>query len=297
MLGKRGYYTRKSASRTNKRRKLSSRSTGRSYRIRRDGNIRTGGLYRLRGGAPGTMGRGRAVELKFFEKAIVQGGTEGYAEIGWHNIANTSTPSHLSSNNWYQSGSLLTYLKQGTNANQRIGRKVTLKSIKVQGVVQSCEDIQTDMVVCVWLILDKQANGTIFTAADVFGHPGATADDGQIPVSQVQDGPLIITTNYLIANTQRFTVLGKKYVTLRNQIPYTTNLDGQKGGAQGMFTFYKKVNMQIEYGGPTGAIGEIKSNNIQLIIAGTGDMNLAFNTDNAPNYVCYGNTMLRYTDQ
>jgi len=288
MLGKRGSYSRKSTSRSYKRRKFSRRSTGRSYRIRRDGNSRTGGLYRLRGGAPGTMGgRGKSVELKFFEKEVEQGSAEGFSAIGWHNIANTTSPAHLSSNNWYQSGSLLTFLKQGTNANQRIGRKITLKSINVKLVLQAAQNIQTDVTACVWLVLDKQANGNIFTASD----------DGQIPVAQVQDGPLITATNYLIANSQRFVILGKKCVVLRNQIPYTANIDGTRGGAQAPINFYKKVNMQIEYGGPTGTIGEIKSNNIQMIICGTGDLNLAFNTDNGPNFVAYGNMMLRYTDQ
>ena len=301
MLGKRGYYTRKSSGRTYKRRKLSSKSSGRSYRIRRDGNTRTGGLYRLRGGAPGTMGgRGRSIELKFFEKELELGHADTYASMNWINIAGDDTPARLSSNNWYQSGSFLTYLKQGTNANQRIGRKITLKSINFKGVAQIVQDAQTDITIAVWLVLDKQANGTPFTAADVFGKPASGAggaDGGQVPVTQIQAGPLIVASNYLIANSQRFQILGRKQFTLHNQIPFTAGAAGARGGAQGSINFYKKVNLQIEYGGPTGLINEIKSNNIGLICCATGNLNAAENEDNQPNYLIYGNMVLRYTDQ
>lgn len=238
-------------------------------------------------------GRGRSVELKFWERAIESGNAAPSYIASQFGAIDGTTPDHLSTANWYGTDSLLAFVKQGTNSNQRIGRKITLKSINIKLLLQPAVNIQTDLTVCVWLVMDKQANGTMFTAADVFGKPGAV-DAGQIPVTQVQNLPIIVTSNYLVANTQRFTILGKKCVTITNQIPFTTNAVSSRGGAHKSINFYKKLNTQIEYGGVTGAIGEIKSNNIGIIIC--ADANLQID-DTTPNYVAYGNMMLRYTDQ
>lgn len=293
MLGKRSYGSRSKAGRGYKRRKLSGRYGRKPYARLGDGNTRTGGLYRLRGR---TIGRGVGrPELKYFEREIETGVTaaDTFAVTFLRPMAGGAGPARLSGNNYYQAGSFLGLLKQGTNSNQRIGRKITIKSIDVKGEVQAEQEIQVDLTFCVWLVLDKQANGTQFTAADLLAGPSADANSGQSPVTQINNRPNSICVNYLIANSQRFVVLTKKIVQITNQIPWTENVAGLRGGGKKMVSIHKKVNIPIEFGGPNGDLNEIKSNNIGIIVTPVGNTSA---DDNTPICAFNGKYMLRFTD-
>ncbi len=148
-------------------------------------------------------------------------------------------------------------IPQGTTESQRIGRKCTIKSIgwKVRfqypeldggATPQASDDIR------LILYLDKQANGAAASVLDLI----ETAD---------------VRSFRNLANSGRFVFLHDKLYTIN-----VTNLASDaagvvsSGGVRRNFSVYKKCNLPIEFSSTTGAIGEIRSNNLG-VMAMTGN--------------------------
>ncbi len=147
-------------------------------------------------------------------------------------------------------------IAQGTTESTRIGRKCTVKSINWRFIVQLAAGLVTTTtsdVVRVILFLDKQCNGATAAAGDI----------------------LETTTDYQsfnnLANKNRFrTLMDRSY-----------NLNASSGGGNtgsatfGEFaihdSFYKKCNIPIEYDSTAGAITEIRSNNIAVLLVSQGN--------------------------
>ncbi len=145
-------------------------------------------------------------------------------------------------------------ISQGTGESQRLGRKCTIKQIGWKFDVrlnQTTASNNTD-VVRVILYLDRQCNGATATVTGIL-----ESDDFQ-------------SFNNL-ANKSRFSTLMDK--------TYSLNMAGLAGdgtttdsGAKILSgSFYKKCNIPLEFDNTTGAITELRSNNIGvLILAKTG---------------------------
>jgi len=117
-----------------------------------------------------------------------------------------------------------------------------------------------------YLVLDKQANG----AAAAF--------------TDVMSTTLLATSFHNLANSQRFVVLKKmKFRHVANS-GATTALNNTNVP----FEMYKKCNIPIEYSGTTGAITEIRSNNIFLLASSDGQ------ADDLVTMV--GNCRVRFSD-
>lgn len=141
-------------------------------------------------------------------------------------------------------------IAQGVTESQRIGRKCTIRAINWR---YEFEMIPTgpssDEVIRLILYLDKQCNGATATITGIL-----ESDDFQ-------------SFNNL-ANKSRFTILMDRTVT--------QNLSGLGGnGTTNIFgsstiigSFYKKCNIPIEYDSTTGAITEVRSNNLGVLILG-----------------------------
>ncbi len=176
------------------------------------------------------------------------------AEIKFHDV-DIDDPSIA------QNGTILTsanLIAQGTASDQRIGRKCTVVGInwrynlKLSGVVGA--NAQSSEQVRLVMYLDKQANGAAAAVTD------------------------ILSTDFYqsfnkLANKKRFTILMDKN--------YTLNSVG--GGGDGTANdwpdfyiedaFYKKCNIPLEFDNTAGAITELKSNNIGvMILAKTGSI-------------------------
>lgn len=161
-------------------------------------------------------------ELKFFD-TVFSGGIDATGEIAPGGGTQTA----------------LNLIAQGTTESQRIGRKCVIKRIDLKGDITLANNIGSATYnVC--LILDTQANGAYPTYTDVFE----------------TDSPRSFLN---LANSQRFRVM-KRWFGVLNQ-----NAGDGSGGYQSVrrtLKFNKSCNIPIEFSSTTGAITEIRSNNL-----------------------------------
>lgn len=140
-------------------------------------------------------------------------------------------------------------IPQGVTESTRVGRKCTIRSIQMKGTM-SLGTTTSSSLYLMTLIWDKQANGAYPAYTDVF-------EDGTI------------TSHLNLANSGRFVVLKRWAGTIRN---LTYNDTGAAYGANSMMLkYYKKCNIPIEFSSTTGAITEIKSNNLFVMWRASGD--------------------------
>ncbi len=142
-------------------------------------------------------------------------------------------------------------IAQGVTESTRVGRKCTIRSIHWKYTIEltgATTKSNTSDVVRVMLILDKQANGAL---------PGNT---------DILESNSFLSFNNL-SNKKRFrTLMDRNYV-----------LVAQAGGGDGTTEdygedvvwdeFHKKVNIPIEFNSTAGAITEITSNNLVILLA------------------------------
>ncbi len=144
-------------------------------------------------------------------------------------------------------------IKQGVGESERIGRKCTIRSIGWRFDVSLPEQdaVTTPAsgdVVRVILYHDKQANGA---AATVLG--------------------ILETANYQsfnnLSNTSRFTTLMDKTVAINYK---SLGSDGagvvSQGNVLSQYSFFKRCNIPLEFSAATGALSEIRSNNLNVML-------------------------------
>ncbi len=149
-------------------------------------------------------------------------------------------------------------IPQGVTESQRVGRKCTIKSINWRyrlglpeldagGTAPSSDTVR------VILFLDKQANGATAAATDML-----ESDDWQ--------------SFRNLSNSGRFNFLLDKTVNL-NYANLASDGAGvvSSGNMFKDFSFYKTCDIPIEFSSTTGAIGEIRSNNLGVMLVGAQD--------------------------
>ncbi len=174
---------------------------------------------------------GRSGELKFHDVDLDDGSVAGAGTI-------TAT---------------INIIPQGVTEVQRVGRKCTIKSVNWK---YRCEIPEADAVatpatgdtVRIILFLDKQANGATAAVLDVL----ETAS---------------FQSFRNLANSGRFNILMDKVVTL-NYAGLASDGAGVVSQAKVIRegSFYKSCNIPIEFSSTTGAIGEIRSNNLSVLL-------------------------------
>ncbi len=141
-------------------------------------------------------------------------------------------------------------IAQGTTESTRIGRKCTIRSIGWRMTIDlpnSTAASATADVVRVIMFVDKQANGATATVTGILESADYQSFNN-------------------LANKSRF----------RTLMDRTYDLQAATGGGDGTTedygkefvtdTFFKKVNIPVEYDSTTGAITEIRSNNIGVLM-------------------------------
>ncbi len=148
-------------------------------------------------------------------------------------------------------------IAQGVTEVTRVGRKCTIRSINwrftIQGTIQVNTATPANDTVRVILYLDKQCNGATATVTDIL-----ESDD-------------IHSFNNL-ANKGRFRTLMDRTYSVAVIVATGSDATAEWKGGIVDDTFFKKVNIPIEFDSTTGAITEIRSNNIGLLllsVAGT----------------------------
>lgn len=185
------------------------------------GYTRQAGLY-------GRFGHelGKMTELKFFDTAISFSSAE---------TAVVPATGQLS------------LIPQGTEADERIGRKVKIHSLFFRGTLKYDPSTNTTPAdLFMYIVLDKQANGAAAATLDVM-------TGNNLGISMIN-----------MANSKRFRILKRFVVTA----PPLSGTGTALTETLAHFEWYHKCNIPIEYSSTTGALSEIKSNNI-FILAGS----------------------------
>ncbi len=150
-------------------------------------------------------------------------------------------------------------IPQGVTESERVGRKCTLKLVQWRYEVSMP---QRDAVGTpgaadgfrMIMFIDKQANGATAAVLDVL----ETAN---------------IHSFYNLSNSGRFKIIcdklhHTKFVTLASDGAGVVSSAGNLTN----YTFSKALNLPIEFSSTTGAIGEIRSNNIGVILMSTSGL-------------------------
>ncbi len=219
------------------------------------GRAHRGGTIKYQRGAPRTAprtGPGYSRTVGNYGRYAPSGG-----ELKFHDV--TVDDAAIAQNGTIQNSGSVNLIPQGITEITRVGRKCTIKSINWHYTLSSAEtdggtSATNPDVVRVILYLDKQCNG-------------ATATVTQILRSDVLNSFRNLT------ESGRFRILMDKMHTLNCMAgggDGTTN-DWASRITQG--SFYKKCNIPLEFNNTAGAITELRSNNLGVLLvskAGTG---------------------------
>lgn len=159
-------------------------------------------------------------------------------------------------------------IPQGVTESTRVGRKCVLTSIHFRGTAlysPGAAAIACDAAY-IYVVLDKQANGAAAAITDVL-------TSNNIAVSMVN-----------LANSERFRILKKIPLVFNTGAGVTTAYAPMIKKIE----FFKKCHIPLEFSSTTGAITELKSNNV-FILAGT-----ATASDDLINVV--GTCRVRFSD-
>ncbi len=148
-------------------------------------------------------------------------------------------------------------VKQGTGEEERTGRKMTIKKINwhyniVLPKLDGGSSANLGTTVRVILYLDKQANGATATAADIL-------EDNDVAVNYQSYNKL--------SNKNRFRILMDRshdinYLTLAS----TSVGNFDQAPVSQSYSLYKECNIPVEFSDTTGAMAEIRSNNVGVLL-------------------------------
>ncbi len=208
-------------------------------------------------GRKSTYSRQRAQKFRISKRRRGYGRTSGFygrfsgqgAELKFHDV---DADDAIVANG----GAVTTLLQiaQGTTESERLGRKITLRSINCRFEItlpSTTVVASTSDVIRVLIVQDKQCNGAI--------PPWATILESNDYQSFNQ-----------LANKSRFRTLMDRTYAIQATAGSGQGTTNTKEYAEAHIsdTFFKKCNIPIEYdnSGTTGAITEIRSNNILLLL-------------------------------
>lgn len=139
----------------------------------------------------------------------------------------------------------LNLIPQGVTESTRVGRKCVLKSIMIRGIMtfapSTAANASTNCFL--YVVLDKQCNGAAAGVGDVF-------TSNLLPVAM-----------HNLSNSQRFVILKKMKWNFSSQAGVTTAYNNVTKTME----MYKKCTIPLEFSSTTGAITELRSNNVFLL--------------------------------
>ncbi|AGS36186.1 putative viral capsid [Circoviridae 4 LDMD-2013] len=148
-------------------------------------------------------------------------------------------------------------IPQGTAEDERVGRKVVVKSIHWRYrclLPSSTSQNDTSEVIRVMLLLDKQCNGSYPGASEIL----QTNNDWQ-------------SFNNL-SNKDRFVTLYDKTIALNSMGNGGNGTTNESNEVRHCEEFHKKVNIPINFDSTTGAVTEIASNNLVVALISEGGL-------------------------
>lgn len=157
----------------------------------------------------------------------------------------------------------LCLIPQNTTESGRIGRKCTIKSLYIRMYLRldPATSVADTGSYTIAIVLDKQANGAYPAYLDIFGGDN-------------------ITSALNLSNSQRFVILKRWVGVLNATTSSTTTSDNWATsgntlityfGGYETFEYYSKLDIPLEFSSTTGAITELRSNNIFIAWASEED--------------------------
>lgn len=139
----------------------------------------------------------------------------------------------------------LCLIPQGDTESTRDGRIAIIKSININGVLTftPAAAATASGIIILYLILDTQANGAAAAVTDVF-----TSNQ-------------FVTHHINLNNSSRFKIIKRWRMGVNPPAGATTAYNNWNKP----FNYFKKCNIKIDWDSTTGAITEIRSNNIFLM--------------------------------
>lgn len=210
------------------------------------GYTRTGGFYGRYNHASRTSRLANSsVELKFLDTAL-SGTVDATGEVP-------------------ATGGQICLIPQGDTQSSRDGRKCVVKSVLFRGTFAFAPGANPTAAesVFLWLILDKQCNGAAAAVTDVFTSTSMN------------------TCLHNLSNSERFSVVKKFKKSFNPGAGVSTAYDNVTVHIE----FFKKCNVPLQFSSTTGALTEIRSNNLFWI----------WGCDALSDTVtCTGNTRIRF---
>lgn len=151
----------------------------------------------------------------------------------------------------------LALVPQGTAQNQRVGRRITVHSMQIRGTLRYASGssiVPGDY--WIYVVQDRQANGAAASITDVL------------------TGNSMRSALINISNSQRFRIIKRFTGVLTQHAGSVVDLSDDIH----IVDWYKKCNIDMDFSSTTGALTEIRSNNLFLLAgATTSDDQVAFN--------------------
>lgn len=193
--------------------------------------------------------------------------SRGGAELKYFDAVKTDTAigSSWTGGEYDPAANCLGVPTQGNGASSRVGTKITVKSLQVQGRVWRAlgsdqADSRTPTLVQIALVMDTQTNGTQLNAEDVY-----TATDPEVPGYRV------------IANTSRFKVLRTQTFNMQDVSAFNdAAATGSIVGNAYCFQWFIKMNQLINFidSAGAGAVADIKDVSFHMIGCCSGTANV-----------------------
>lgn len=188
---------------------------------------------------------------------------QGAMELKFHDY--NFVPTIIPNTSGAALGTSWNLIPTGTTESTRIGRKVTIKSIGIKASLELLAGSIGSDSFMIAIVLDKQCNGANALFTDVYENVASHNSFRNLANNE----------RFQVLKTWRGTITTPAFDTGDASIP--TRRD---------FRWFKKCNIPIEYSGITGAIGEIRSNNIQVFAINPSSPDTSFSW----------NVRLRFTD-
>ncbi len=189
-----------------------------------------------------TWARGRAVDTRRSMKRATAG------EVKFHDV--DVDDATIAAGGTIVASSLV-QIAQGVGESQRIGRRCTITSLGLRYRIVSAATAGASLlgsdVVRVLVYLDKQANGAAAAVTDI-----------------LESAEFHSFNN--LANKDRFRTLHDKVYALNAQAGAGDGTTNDAAGVNEYAEFYTKMNVVIEYNSTAGAVSEIRSNNIGILL-------------------------------
>lgn len=141
----------------------------------------------------------------------------------------------------------LNLIPEGTQATRRIGRKCVIKSINIRGRIFFSASVSASTTSRMMLVLDTQANGA-YPAYSAVMNTGFSEDPANFLNLDNTSRFRILRTWYHVWDRSHLTIAGTQYGAVMKKIQY-----------------FKKCHIPLEFSSTTGAITEIKSNNLFIM--------------------------------